>query len=52
MKIFNKLIFWIFGIAFLVSCRDDMAPQLPEPVVETPEVGERAVIWWMPMAKQ
>lgn len=41
MKIFNKLIFWIFGIAFLVSCRDDMAPQLPEPVVETPEVGER-----------
>lgn len=41
MKIFNKLIFWIFGIAFLVSCKDDMAPQLPEPVVETPEVGER-----------
>ena len=41
MKIFNKLIFWIFGITFLVSCRDDMAPQLPEPVVETPEVGER-----------
>ena len=41
MKSIYKLIIGIFGITSFISCTDDMAPQLPEPELETIDIGDR-----------
>lgn len=41
MKSVYKLILWIFGITSFISCTDDMAPRLPEPEIETIDIGDR-----------